>query len=72
MAERLEMLRSVSQIRCHELKGDRAGTLAVDLQHPYRLIFEPANDPVPSKADGGLDWTAVTSVRILAVEDYHE
>jgi len=29
--------------RCHELRGDRAGQLAVDLVHPYRLIFEPAD-----------------------------
>ena len=67
----LEALRGFPQTRCHELVGDRAGTLAVDLDHPYRLIFEPANEPIPRKPDGGLDWTAVTTVRILAVEDYH-
>lgn len=70
-AKNLEVLRSFPQTRCHELVGDRAGTLAVDLGHPYRLIFEPANDPIPRKPDGGLDWMAVTVVRILAVEDYH-
>lgn len=70
-AENLEAMRWLPQARCHELVGDRAGTLAVDLDHPYRLIFEPANEPIPRKPDGGLDWTAVTSVRILAVEDYH-
>lgn len=43
--------------RCHELIGDRSGQLSLDLDHPYRLIFEPANDPVPRKNDGGLDWT---------------
>lgn len=57
--------------RCHELKGDRAGQLALDLDHPYRLIFEPNHDPIPRKTDGGLDWKTVTSVRIIAVEDYH-
>ncbi len=71
-AKNLEAMRCILQARCHELKGDRAGTLAVDLQHPYRLIFEPANNPIPRKADGGLDWTEVTIVRILAVEDYHD
>lgn len=25
--------------RCHELKADRSGEYAVDLVHPYRLIF---------------------------------
>jgi len=70
-AENLEVLRSLPQVRCHELKGDRAGTLAVDLDHPYRLIFEPANNPVPRKPDGGLYWTAITVIRVLCVEDYH-
>lgn len=70
-AENLEVLRSLPQVRCHELKGKREGTLAVDLDHPYRLIFEPANDPIPRKLDGGLDWTRVTTIRVLSVEDYH-
>ncbi len=57
--------------RCHALKGDREGQLAVDLDHPYRLIFEVANDPIPLRDDGGLDWPAVTAVKIIKVEDYH-
>lgn len=60
------------QARCHALKGDRAGQFAVDLKHPKRLVFEPAHDPVPKKADGGLDLTAISSVRILGVVDYHD
>jgi plasmid maintenance system killer protein len=70
-AESLEVLLSLPQVRCHELKGNREGTLAVDLDHPYRLIFEPANNPIPRKSDGGLDWTRVTAIRVLTVEDYH-
>ena len=58
-------------VRCHELKGNREGKLAVNLGHPYRLIFEPANNPIPRKPDGGLDWTGVTAIRVLTVEDYH-
>ncbi len=72
LAENLEVLRSVPQARCHELKGNRAGALAVDLDHPYRLIFEPANDPIPGKPDGGLDWSKVTVIRVLTVENYHD
>lgn len=26
--------------RCHQLSGDRQGQYAVDLIHPYRLVFE--------------------------------
>jgi plasmid maintenance system killer protein len=77
---RLDDLRSVNVLedmrnlpgRCHELLYDRAGQLSLDLDHPYRLIFEPANEPIPVKADGGLDWKQVTTVRILGVEDTHE
>ena len=58
--------------RCHELRHDRALQLSLDLDHPYRLIFEPANEPIPTKPDSGLDWNKVTAVRILGVEDTHE
>jgi len=58
--------------RCHELKEDRDGELTLDLDGPYRLVFEVADDPVPRKADGGLDWTGVTAVRILGMENTHE
>jgi plasmid maintenance system killer protein len=77
---RLDDLRSVNVLedmrnlpgRCHELLYERAGQLSLDLDHPYRLIFEPANEPIPVKPDGGLDWTQVTAVRIIGVEDTHE
>lgn len=71
-AETLEDLRKLPQNRCHELKGNRAGQLSVDLDHPYRLIFVPVNDPMMYKPDGGLDWTKVTAVVIIGVEDTHE
>lgn len=57
--------------RCHELKGDRAGQLSMDLDHPYRLIFKPTDNPPPIKPDGGIDWTKVSAVTILNVEDTH-
>ena len=70
-AANVEEFRTLPQGRCHELKGDRAGQLALDLVHPHRLIFEPANTPLPTKSDGGLDWQQVTSIRIIEVDDYH-
>jgi proteic killer suppression protein len=70
-ANTLEDLRCLPQARCHELVGDRKGQVSVDLNHPYRLIFVPANDPAPTRPDGGLDWGRVTAVLILGVEDTH-
>jgi plasmid maintenance system killer protein len=59
--------------RCHELtEGQRAGQLSVDLDHPYRLIFIPNHDPVPARKDGGLDWSLVTAIKILGIEDTHD
>lgn len=53
-------------------KREKAGVLSLDLRHPYRLLFEPADEPVPRKPDGGLAWSRVIAVRILGVEDTHE
>jgi len=58
--------------RCHELRGDRRGQLSLDLDHPWRLIFMPADDPPALKEDGGIDWNNVRIVKILGVEDTHE
>jgi len=58
--------------RCHELtEGKRRGQLSVDLDHPYRLIFIPDHDLVPRREDGGLDWSQVTAIKIMGVEDTH-
>ena len=71
-AEKLEDLRNTPG-RCHELKGDRGGQLSLDLDHPYRLIFKPADNPPAIKEDdGGIDWKRVMKITILGVEDTHE
>jgi plasmid maintenance system killer protein len=70
-ADNLEVMRSLPG-RCHELKGNRKGQLSMDLEHPYRLIFVPAHDPVPIKEDSGIDWKMVTSLQIVEVVDTHE
>ncbi|MDT8399821.1 MAG: hypothetical protein RQ899_14530 [Pseudomonadales bacterium] len=57
--------------RCHELTGNLKGMLSMDLVHPYRLLFEVANFPVPQRVEGGLDWTKVTAIRIMKVENTH-
>ena len=70
-AETLDIMPMLGQGRCHALTGNRAGQFSLDLVHPYRLLIEPANDPVPRKPDGGIDIQKVTTVRILGVEDTH-
>lgn len=55
----------------HQLKGNYKGCFAVNVKHPYRLIFRPVNSPLPVLEDGGLDLTRVTDIEIIGVEDYH-
>ena len=69
-ANTLEEVRNLPG-RCHELREDRKGQLAMDLVHPLRLLFRPNHDPVPAKPDGGLDWQQVTGIEVLEVCDYH-
>ena len=59
-------------LRCHGLTGNRRGELSIDLDGPYRLLFKPDHDPAPMRAEGGLDWTQVTRIVILGIEDTHE
>lgn len=79
LRRRLDQLRAVEHLdqmrlvhrRTHELVGDQAGRISLDLDGGHRLIIEPAENPPPRKVDGGLDWTRITAVRIVAVEDTH-
>ena len=58
--------------RTHELIGNLAGYLSLDLDHPYRLLFIPNHDPMPTKSDGGVDWIQVTAIEIIEIRDTHE
>ena len=57
--------------RRHQLTGDRDEQYAVNLVHPYRMIFKPNHDPLPRKEDGGIDLHRVTAITIMEVVDYH-
>ena len=70
-AENLNQISRLPPPRCHEMTGDRQGQLSVDLDHPYRLFFIPANDPIPLTKENGLDWTAVTAIEIVEIADPH-
>ena len=58
-------------VRRHQLVGDRKGKFAVDLVHPFRLVFVPDHNPVPRLDDGGIDLEAVIAIQVLEVVDYH-
>lgn len=77
--QRLDQLRGATTLedlrhapgRFHELGTDRKGQWACDLDGPYRLIFEPQQQPIPTNADGQYIWAEITGIEVVDVTDYH-
>lgn len=57
-AETVELMIQFHIGRCHVLKGNRKEQYALDLVHPYRLIFEKQGDDVQIAC-------------VLEIADYH-
>jgi toxin HigB-1 len=55
----------------HNLSGNRNGQWACSLDHPYRLIFEPAIQPVPINEHGTPILIEMKNVKINEIVDYH-
>lgn len=55
----------------HELTGNRKGEWACDLDQPYRLIFTPQQDPIPTNEAGQYIWFEIVGVEIIEIVDYH-
>ena len=55
----------------HALTADRAGSFAMKLDGPCRLVFRPFEQPPPLTEHGGIDLTRVQSVVIEEVVNYH-
>jgi toxin HigB-1 len=76
---RLDALRAVDTLEdtrhlpghFHELTGDRKGQWACNLDHPYRLIFVPHEDPIPTDEDGRYIWVEIEGVDVTEILDYH-
>ena len=57
-AETVEMMIQFHIGRCHPLRQNRKGQYAVDLVHPYRLVFEKHGN-------------TIQIAHILEITDYH-
>lgn len=70
----LEAVTSVAELvagRPHPLHGDRVGQYALDLDGGRRLVFEPEDGSLPREGKG-INWSEVTSIRIVYIGDYHD
>jgi plasmid maintenance system killer protein len=58
--------------RCHELRGNLAGTFSMDLNHPYRLLFWPVDAPNDIRVENEKQrWQAINAIEIINIEDTH-
>jgi proteic killer suppression protein len=56
----------------HELKENRKGQWSCDLDQPYRLIFIPHEDPIPTNTDGQYVWIEIRGVEVIEITNYHK
>jgi proteic killer suppression protein len=70
-AETLEYVRNMPG-RFHELKNDRKGQWACDLEQPNRLVFIPHEDPIPENEHGQYIWLEIKGVEIQEIVNYHK
>jgi proteic killer suppression protein len=56
----------------HELTGNRKGQWACDLDQPYRLIFKPQEEQIPSNEDHQYIWSEIKGVEIIEIINYHK
>ena len=57
-ADTVEMMIQFHIGRCHPLKGNRKGQYAMDLVHPYRLVFEKIGNKIQI-------------AKVMEIVDYH-
>jgi proteic killer suppression protein len=70
-AETLESVRYLPG-HYHELINTRKGQWSVDLDQPYRLIFEPQETPIPVDKNGVYIWNDIKSIYIIEIINYHK
>ena len=58
--------------RFHQLTENRQDQWSCDLDHPYRLIFEPSEEPITKDEHGKQILIEIKSLKIIEVTDYHK
>ena len=70
-AETLEDVRHLPG-HYHEMRENRKGQWACELDQPYRLIFEPHENPIPTNEHAQYIWLEIKGVEIVEIVNYHK
>jgi proteic killer suppression protein len=55
----------------HKLTGNRKEQWGCDLDYPYRLVFTPKENPIPTNVHGQYIWLNISGVEFIEIVDYH-
>jgi plasmid maintenance system killer protein len=58
--------------RPRELDGDRCRHIAVDLCEGCRIVFCANHNTIPELGSGDVDWSKVSRVKIIEIENDHD
>ena len=70
-ADNLAVLSKLPVLRLHQHKGKNKGIWSIDIHKNWRILFEIAQDPIPTLEDGGVDIKKVSIIRIESIADPH-
>ncbi len=70
-ADNLEILCKIPAARCHPLTGNLKGLWAVDLVHPFRLLFRLVKSDGTDIEEEEIIPALVVAVMIWDIKDYH-
>lgn len=78
LRRRLADLRSATNISDllvgdpHPVDGETGDPMAVNLSESHRIVFCANHPKKPLNAEGGVDWSKVSRIKILRIEKNHE
>lgn len=70
-ADNLFIVSRFPPTKLHSIDGIMTDSFAVYAEHPFRIVFEIGDYPIPRKPDGGVDAAKVTYIIITFIGDYH-
>jgi len=56
----------------HELLHNRKGQWGCDLDQPFRLIFTPHEEPIPTNLHGQYIWLEIKGIEVIEIINYHK
>ena len=67
----LSHILSLRSLGLHRLTGNKKNHFGITINRNYRLIIKPYKSDIPYDSHGNIEYSDITSIEILDIEDYH-